>query len=89
MPNSYSLPFNVFLQQVKPRDGESTYTRLRPAAEMLEQLKSAIGEDWAQDILDGKRQVIASCGSGMTAGVIWLGLNLLGVRRVALYDEVS
>lgn len=25
----------------------------------------------------------------MTAGVLWLGLKLLGVQNVALYDEVS
>jgi thiosulfate/3-mercaptopyruvate sulfurtransferase len=25
----------------------------------------------------------------MTAGVLWLGLKLLGVRKVGLYDEVS
>lgn len=25
----------------------------------------------------------------MTAGVLWLGLKLLGVEKVGLYDEVS
>lgn len=25
----------------------------------------------------------------MTAGILWLGLKLLGVRKVGLYDEVS
>ncbi len=25
----------------------------------------------------------------MTAGVLWLGLQLLGVKHVGLYDEVS
>jgi hypothetical protein len=39
--------------------------------------------------LKGERTIITSCGSGMTAGVLWLGLKLLGVRKVGLYDEVS
>lgn len=55
---------------------------------MLEELKKAVGEEHAQAILDGKRNVVASCGSGMTAGVLWLGLNILGVRNVGIYDEV-
>jgi hypothetical protein len=55
---------------------------------MLAQLKSAVGEEQAQAILEGKKNVVASCGSGMTAGVVWLGLSLLGVRNVGLYDEV-
>jgi len=87
IPNSYSLPFNLFLSQTKSADGGSVYTSLRSPAEMLEELKSAVGGDETRAILDGKRQVVASCGSGMTAGVIWLGLSVLGVRQVGLYDE--
>ena len=47
-----------------------------------------MGEKETQAILQGKRKVVTSCGSGMTAAVLWLGLNLLGVKGVALYDEV-
>ena len=67
---------------------EETYTTFKTRAQILEELKKAAGEEEAQAILDGKRKVVASCGSGMTAGVLWLGLNLLGVKGVALYDEV-
>lgn len=37
----------------------------------------------------GRRGVVASCGSGMTAGVIWLALKSIGVEKIGLYDEVS
>jgi len=87
IPNSFSLPFNVFLQNTKSTIGDSTYTTLRSPTEMLEELKKAVGEEHAQAILEGKRNVVASCGSGMTAGVLWLGLNILGVRNVGIYDE--
>ena len=65
-----------------------TYTTFKTRAQILEELKKAAGEEEVEAILGGKRKVIASCGSGMTAGVLWLGLNLLGVKGVALYDEV-
>ena len=51
-------------------------------------LSDAVGPEETERILQGKRQVVTSCGSGMTAGVLWLGLQLLGVERVGLYDEV-
>lgn len=56
---------------------------------MLDELKKSVGEETAQEILEGKKNVVASCGSGMTAGVVWLGLRLLGVQNVGVYDEAS
>ena len=67
--------------------GES-YTTFKTRDQILGELKKAVGEEETKAILDGKRKVVASCGSGLTAGVLWLGLNLLGVKGVALYDEV-
>ena len=67
---------------------EETYTTFKSRDQILEELKKAVGEEETKEILEGKRKVVASCGSGMTAGVLWLGLNLLGVKGVALYDEV-
>jgi len=67
--------------------GES-YTTFKTRDQILGELKKAVGEGETKAILDGKRKVVASCGSGLTAGVLWLGLNLLGVKGVALYDEV-
>ncbi|KAF9649036.1 Rhodanese-like protein, partial [Thelephora ganbajun] len=87
IPNSFSLPFNLFLTQNTNIVSEETYTRFKTRDEILEELKKAVGEGETRAMLEGKRQVVASCGSGMTAGVLWLGLNLLGVKGVALYDE--
>lgn len=40
-----------------------------------------------QALLDGKLSVVNSCGSGMTAAILWLALQELGVNS-AIYDEV-
>lgn len=50
---------------------------------------AAVGgnEQVLRDVLDGKRSVVNTCGSGMTACIVWLGLQLTGVRS-AVYDEV-
>ncbi|KAI0639189.1 Rhodanese-like protein [Trametes polyzona] len=101
MPYAISLPFNAFLETftVPPdvaakvtrpngqQDGPYTYTRLRSTQGLLAALEEALGPERAQEILQGKRQVVTSCGSGMTASILWLGLKLLGVERVGLYDE--
>lgn len=88
IPNSFSLPFNLFLTQNTNIVSDETYTIFKTRDQMLEELKKAVGEKETQAILQGKRKVVTSCGSGMTAGVLWLGLNLLGVKGVTLYDEV-
>lgn len=97
MPHSVSLPFNVFVENhTVPEHIASkltdklpmTYTRLRSTQGMLSALEEALGSERAKEVLEGKRQVVTSCGSGMTAAILWLGLQLLGVRRVAIYDEV-
>jgi thiosulfate/3-mercaptopyruvate sulfurtransferase len=36
--------------------------------------------------VDLTRPVIASCGSGVTAGVLAFGLHLLGHRDISVYD---
>ncbi|KAI0824129.1 Rhodanese-like protein [Trametes gibbosa] len=97
MPYSVSLPFNAFLEThtvsgdaiVRPNvgDGPYTYTRLRSTQGILTALEEALGPERTREVLQGKRQVVTSCGSGMTAGILWLGLKLLGVERVGLYDE--
>ncbi|KAI0786025.1 Rhodanese-like domain-containing protein [Abortiporus biennis] len=91
IPYACSLPFTTFLKSntYTPPNGGSpiTYTSLRSNAELHEALREALGPERAQDVLSGKRNIVASCGSGMTAGVLWLGLKLLGVEKVGLYDE--
>ncbi|KAK7463824.1 hypothetical protein VKT23_005761 [Stygiomarasmius scandens] len=86
MPNSVSLPFNVFLDQ-KHGIGNSTFTVFKDVAGIQKALEDAVGQDEAARIIKGDRPIITSCGSGMTAGILWLGLKLLGVTKTALYDE--
>ena len=88
IPNSFSLPFSLFLTQNTNIVSEETYTVFKTRDQILGELKKAVGDEETKAILEGKRKVVASCGSGMTAGVLWLGLNLLGVKGIALYDEV-
>jgi thiosulfate/3-mercaptopyruvate sulfurtransferase len=93
IPHSRSLPFTAFLQQNEVKiDSEPEplkFTTLASSQRIIEALEKALGTEHARDVLTGKRGVVTSCGSGMTAGVLWLGLQLLGVERVALYDEVK
>ncbi|TFK23124.1 thiosulfate sulfurtransferase [Coprinopsis marcescibilis] len=86
IPNSVSLPFNLFLQKHKAQDG-SEYTTILPPSEIRQVLEETVGREEVEDILDGQRSVVASCGSGMSAGVLWLGLQLIGAKNIALYDE--
>jgi hypothetical protein len=87
MPHSYSLPFNLFL---KTQTSSSTqYTTFLPPSAILQALVNSVGALEADMIIKGQRAVITSCGSGMTAAVLWLGLKLLGAEKVSLYDEVS
>ncbi|EAU93339.2 thiosulfate sulfurtransferase [Coprinopsis cinerea okayama7 len=89
IPHSISLPFNLFLKQNKAQSGNlsSDYTTLLRPSEIRQVLEDTLGEQEVEDIIAGDRSVVASCGSGMTAGVLWLGLQLLGARKVAIYDE--
>lgn len=87
IPNSYSLPFDLFLRYHKARDGEE-YGTFLPTSDLRKLLDATIGSEESDKLFRGEGSVITSCGSGMTAAVLWLGLQLLGVPRVSLYDEV-
>ncbi|KAF8640712.1 hypothetical protein AX17_000365 [Amanita inopinata Kibby_2008] len=86
IPHSLSLPFSVFLKKHVSDDG-TEYTTLLPPLEMRKALEDAVGVERANLIIKGDLPVVTSCGSGMTAGILWLGLRLLGVEKVGLYDE--
>ncbi|KAK1229378.1 hypothetical protein PQX77_007555 [Marasmius sp. AFHP31] len=85
IPNSLSLPFNTFLETRQNPGG--TYTVFRSESEIQRALNETLGSQQAELVLNGQRSIVTSCGSGMTAGVLWLGLKLLGVNKVGLYDE--
>ncbi|KAF8168335.1 Rhodanese-like domain-containing protein [Crassisporium funariophilum] len=86
IPHSLSLPFNMFLQKHQTKEG-GEYTTFLPPSEIRQALSNAVGPAELEKIMDGKRSVVTSCGSGMSAAVLWLGLQLLGVQRIGLYDE--
>lgn len=88
IPHSFSLPFNVFLRTHTVPNTSIHYTTFLSEPELRQALVDTIGADQAQLVFTGKRPITTSCGSGMTAGVLWLGLKLLGAPSVALYDEV-
>jgi thiosulfate/3-mercaptopyruvate sulfurtransferase len=88
MPHSFSLPFNVFLQKHR-LEQDLEYTTFLTPSEIQKALQAAVGPEEVEKIIKGERSVITSCGSGMTAGVLWLGLQLLGAQEVGLYDEVK
>ncbi|CCM02203.1 uncharacterized protein FIBRA_04283 [Fibroporia radiculosa] len=73
-----------------------TYTTLKSTTRLISAIQDALSTSGAsdvliKDVLESHRNVIASCGSGMTAGVVWLALRMLGVgdrkKRVGIYDE--
>lgn len=88
IPHSFSLPFTTFLQ-THTSPNSTQYTTFIPKRDLHAVLADAVGSDQAELIVKGEKSVITSCGSGMTAGVLWLGLRLLGADKVGIYDEVS
>jgi len=71
IPNSVNIPVPAFM------DPKRDFA-FRPAAD-IQAAVDAAG-------LDPKRPIVASCGSGVTACVIGMGLYLLGHKEVAIYD---
>lgn len=66
------------------------YTTLKTSTQILGVLEEALGKERLEEVVEGRRGVVASCGSGMTAGVIWLALQVVGAQGTpAIYDEVS
>ncbi|KAF5382932.1 hypothetical protein D9757_006314 [Collybiopsis confluens] len=86
MPNSFSLPFNSFLKSVQSPQGTS-YTIFRDRDEIRRELDRTLGPQQAERVIKGEATAVTTCGSGMTAGVLWLGLKLLNAPKVGLYDE--
>jgi len=87
IPHSISIPFTSFLQTHLSPNSSTKYTTYRHPTEIRQVLVDAIGLKQLEQIFKGERTIITSCGSGMTAGVLWLGLKLLGAGKVGLYDE--
>lgn len=71
IPGSRNLPFGRLMD---PEQGNA----MRPAEEIAEMVAGAG--------IDPARPVVTSCGSGVTAAVVALGLYLIGHGRAAIYD---
>jgi hypothetical protein len=101
IPNSLSLPFNALLA---PSNPDRPYTSYLPPSSLRETILSSLtfpGETpkdaqvrW-ENIKRGKKGVIWSCGSGMTACVGVWGMRVLASAeerdegmRAGIYDEV-
>ena len=61
---------------------------MRDLSELKAVFTNVLGPEGLEQVLQGKRGVINTCGSGMTAAIIWLALQALQVDS-AIYDEVS
>jgi thiosulfate/3-mercaptopyruvate sulfurtransferase len=70
IPGSHNLPYTDLLD---PKTNE-----MLPAAQLAEKFTSAG--------IDLSRPVVTTCGSGVSACVLGLGLHLLGARDWAIYD---
>jgi thiosulfate/3-mercaptopyruvate sulfurtransferase len=70
IPGSFNLPYTDLLNP-----GDKTFKSGEELAALVERAG-----------IDLKRPVVASCGSGVTACVVTLGLYLLGKDDVAVYD---
>ncbi|KAI6045120.1 Rhodanese-like domain-containing protein [Pisolithus marmoratus] len=87
IPHSFSVPFNAFLRTHTIPNISTQYTTFLPLSELRQAVVDALGAEQAELVFTGRRRITTSCGSGMTAGILWLGLRMLGTPSVSLYDE--
>src|SRR6266404_5536082 len=90
IPYSFSLPYREFLRTNAIPGSDKTFTTFLTPNDLRRKLVESVGTEHAQPILEGKRGVNTTCGSGMTAAILWLGLKLIEESTiVSLYDEVG
>lgn len=104
IPGSFSLSFNLFINSHKvgaespltsyPSYLSNSYTTLRAPDELSEEITKSLGAEYGKQVLAGARKIVTTCGSGMTAAVLWLGLSSIWEAQqreappLAIYDEV-
>lgn len=95
IPGAHSLPFTEVLEEhtaQDPRLKGHTYTTMRQQHELWKIVSAAVGgADGIEKLRHdgsspGALGVSLTCGSGMTASILWLVLQQLGVNA-AIYDE--
>ncbi|KAL7423012.1 hypothetical protein Q5752_002311 [Cryptotrichosporon argae] len=89
MPNSRSLPFTELLA---PASADRPYSSFKKPAELRQVLRAAAGDTWA-DVEKGDKEVVFTCGSGMTAAIGWAATRIVAEAegkqpvKAAIYDE--
>ncbi|GAA5880393.1 hypothetical protein JCM8547_007537 [Rhodosporidiobolus lusitaniae] len=86
MPGAFNVPSPAVLSE--PTSTEPSYKTLKSPEELEGVFKNALGEEQWKKVKEGERPVLTSCGSGMTAAIVWLALQRTGVTdNVSIYDE--
>lgn len=83
LPNVYSIPYTTLLDK-QPDQPYSTF--LRPEQFKI-RLREVVGEEAADNILQNRRPVTSTCLVGITACLMWISLQNVGVSG-QVYDEV-
>jgi len=80
----------VQIQNLAPVHPKSNakYSTMRDLFELKVVFTDVLGPEALEQVLHGKRGIVNTCGSGMTAAIIWLALQMLQVDS-AIYDESS
>lgn len=89
IPFSFSVPFSLFLNTHTLPDSDIQFTKFKSSSEIQVELQNGIGLANFRKALEGKCNIVTTCGSGMTAGILWLGLKTIGIEEISLFDEVG
>lgn len=90
--SSGHMPFSLNLPSVAVLSPESSttpsYKTLLPKEDLEKVFVGVMGQENWDLVKKGQRKVINTCGSGMTAAILWLALQRAGAsEKVAIYDE--
>ncbi|KAH8927455.1 Rhodanese-like protein [Atractiella rhizophila] len=87
IPNSINLPFTDLL--TPPSDTNPPYQTLLPQDELRKVFERTMERYNIPPSSLTTRNFVTTCGSGMTAAIIWLALQVAGLKpdQVGLYDE--
>jgi len=75
MPGASCIPFGEILTKAKPEDNHSIFKS-----------KDELTKAFKSKGIDPSQPVTTTCGSGVTASILALGLHLAGNRSYAVYD---
>ncbi|GAA5930215.1 thiosulfate sulfurtransferase [Sporobolomyces koalae] len=86
MPYSLNLPSPAVLSAESSTN--PPFKTLLSKEELERVFVGVMGQDAWEAVKKGERKVINTCGSGMTAAILWLALQRAGAsEKVSIYDE--